>query len=102
MERNAEEKTAFQILKEALVSVKSLVHYNPKLPAELDHDLTSVGIGAIPSHVFPDGTEIPISIASELWLKQKRITNKSSEKLLVLSGESTRSLTAISTCKSSH
>jgi len=51
-------------LKHHLSSAEVLVHYNPKTPLKLDCDASSVGIGAVLSHVQPDGTEKPIAYAS--------------------------------------
>jgi len=41
-----------------------LAHYNPKLPIRLAADASAYGIGAVTSHVFPDGTERQIAFAS--------------------------------------
>ena len=68
----SEEAKAFQKLKKALVSARVLVHYDPKLPVKLDCDASSVGIEAVLSHVFPDGTEKPISFASRTLTKAEK------------------------------
>ena len=67
-----QEETAFQQLKQALVSRKILVHYDPKLPVKLDCDASSVGIGAVLSHQMKDGTERPIAFASRSLTKAER------------------------------
>ncbi len=50
--------------REAFTSTQVLIHYNPEWPIKLDCDASAVGIGAVPSHVMPDGTERPIAYAS--------------------------------------
>ena len=55
---------AFQELKAKLSSSEVLVHYDEKLPLKLDCDASSYGIGAVLSHVYPDGSERPIAYAS--------------------------------------
>ena len=52
----SQEETAFQKLKEELVSAKVLVHYNPQLPVKLDCDASLTGIGVVLSHQMLDGT----------------------------------------------
>ena len=57
-------ESAFEEAKEALVSSKVLTHYDPKLPLTLAGDASAYGIGAVISHIFPDGSEHPIAFAS--------------------------------------
>lgn len=45
-------------------SAEVLVHYDPKKDAVLSCDASPNGIGAVPSHHMPDGTERPIGFAS--------------------------------------
>ena len=54
----------FQELKAKLSSSEVLVHYDEKLPLKLDCDASAYGIGAVLSHVYPDGSERPIAYAS--------------------------------------
>ena len=42
-----------------------LVHYDPKLPLRLACDASAYGLGAVLSHVMPDGGERPIAYASK-------------------------------------
>ena len=58
------EMEAFRELKEKLASTQVLIHCNPNLPLKLDCDASSVGLGAVLSHVIQDGTERPIAYAS--------------------------------------
>ena len=56
--------TAFKQAKQQLISAKVLTHYNPELPLRMASDASAYGIGAVISHVLPDGSEKPISFAS--------------------------------------
>ena len=55
---------AFWMAKDQLVSAEVLTHYNPDLPIHMAADASAYGIGAVISHVQPDGSERPISFAS--------------------------------------
>ena len=55
---------SFEAIKRALVSTDVLIHYNPKWQLKLDCEASSVGLGAVLSHILPDGTERPIHFAS--------------------------------------
>ncbi len=50
--------------KEKLSSSTVLVHYDPSLPIKMVSDASAYGIGAVISHVYPDGSERPIAFAS--------------------------------------
>lgn len=45
-------------------SSRVLTHYDPKLPLNMAADDSAYGVGAVLSHVFPDGSERPIAFAS--------------------------------------
>ncbi|KAF8790114.1 hypothetical protein HNY73_005187 [Argiope bruennichi] len=51
----AECETAFKALKQEIASDRILCHYDPKLPLVLQTDASPVGIGAVSSHIMPDG-----------------------------------------------
>ena len=55
-----EEQRAWKNLKELLSSETVLTLYNQNLPLKLDTDGSSTGLGAVLSHITPDGTERPI------------------------------------------
>ena len=55
---------AFKQAKESLVSSKVLAHYDAKLPIKLAADASAYGVGAVISHVYPDGSEHPVAFAS--------------------------------------
>lgn len=52
---------AFTTLKDLLTSDQVLAPYNPSLPLVLSADASPYALGAVLSHVFPDGTERPIT-----------------------------------------
>ena len=60
----ASEQKAFKALKQLLSSDRVLTFYNPKLPLKLDTDAALGGIGAVLSHVMPNGEERPIEFIS--------------------------------------
>ncbi|XP_058128391.1 uncharacterized protein K02A2.6-like [Anopheles ziemanni] len=56
---------SFKRVKEQVQSEKCLVHYTPELPVLLATDASPYGVGAVLSHVYPDGSERPIQFASQ-------------------------------------
>ena len=54
----------FKEAQERLVSSQVLVHYNSNLPIVLAGDAFGYGVGAVISHITPDGREHPIAFAS--------------------------------------
>ena len=73
---------AFQQAKDALTSSQVLFHYNPTLPIKLAADASAYGIGAVISHVLPDGNEKPIALHPEHLCKLNVITLKLRKKPL--------------------
>lgn len=59
------QQTAFQELKDTIINAVQLVHYQSDIPLRLATDASKYGIGAVISHVYPDGSEHPISFASK-------------------------------------
>ena len=65
-------KTAFGQTKQILASSQILTHYDPALPLRLAGDASAYGIGAVISHVLPDGSEKPIAFASRSLSSSER------------------------------
>ena len=63
---------AFKQLKQLIVSAPVLTHYDPKLPVVLDADASAYGIGAVISHIFPNGEERNIAFSSRTLSKAER------------------------------
>ena len=63
---------AFQQLKEQLPSDQVLVHYDSALPIRLACNASQYGVGAVISHVMPDGTECLIAYISKTLYKAER------------------------------
>ena len=63
---------SFIELKEALTSATVLTYFDPKLPIALACDASSIGIGAVIYHIYPDGTERPIAYASKTLSSAER------------------------------
>ena len=63
---------AFSRAKQALASSSVLVHYDPTLPLTLAADASAYGLGAVISHVYPDGTERPVAYASRTLTSSER------------------------------
>ena len=68
----AEQRKAFDTLKNVLSSDRVLVQYNPDLPVKVDSDASKSGLGAVISHILPDGSERPIEYASRSLNKAEK------------------------------
>ncbi|CAM1324956.1 Uncharacterised protein r2_g3383 [Pycnogonum litorale] len=66
------EQHAFQHSKALLQSSDLLVHYDPAKPVRLSCDASPYGIGAVLSHVLPNGEDKPISYASRTLSPSER------------------------------
>ena len=58
------QQEAFEKSKMMLQSSHVLVHFDPGLPMRVSCDASPYGIGAVLSHIMPDGTERPVAFAS--------------------------------------
>lgn len=56
---------SFQAVKRQMQAETCLVHYSPELPLVLATDASPYGVGAVLSHIYPDGSERPIQFASQ-------------------------------------
>ena len=84
---NAECQEAFNQAKIALSSSTILVHYDPEMPITLAGDASAYGIGAVISHILPDGTERPIAFASRtLSSSEKNYSQIEKEALSLIFG----------------
>ena len=63
---------SFEKAKEALMSSKVLMHYNPSMPIRMSGDASAYGIGAVIAHVLPDGSECPVAFASRTLTPSER------------------------------
>lgn len=59
-------------VKESLVSSRVLAHYDPKLPISLATDASAYGLGAVISHITPQGEEKPVAFASRTLTPAER------------------------------
>lgn len=57
-------ETAFNKIKEEIISERVLIHFDPLKPLILATDASPTGLGAVLSHKLPDGSERPIAFAS--------------------------------------
>ena len=63
---------SFQKLKDQLSSDQVLAHYDSTLPVHLACDVSQYGVGAVISHLMPDGMECPIAHGSRTLTKAER------------------------------
>ena len=78
---------AFQQAKENLIKAPILAHYDPDLPIVLAGDASNYGLGAVISHVMPDGSEQPVAFASRtLTNSEKNYSQVEKEALSLIFG----------------
>ena len=63
---------AFTEAKHMITSEQVLTHYDPALPDRLACDASSTSIGAVLSHVMPDGSKRPVVFAFQSLTKTER------------------------------
>ena len=63
---------AFQEIKQLIASDLVLVHFNPELPLTLSCDASPYGLGAVLSHIMPNGVERPVAYASRTLTTAER------------------------------
>ncbi|XP_026529758.1 uncharacterized protein K02A2.6-like, partial [Notechis scutatus] len=66
------EERSFQKVKDLLTSDAVLMQYNETLPINITSDASPFGVGAILSHVLPNGNEAPIAYFSRTLSKAER------------------------------
>lgn len=82
-----EQEESFQQIKKHIVEASQLVHYRRDYPLVLATDASQHGIGAVLSHIYPDGSEQPIAFASKTLDKhQMRYSQVEKEALSVIFG----------------
>ena len=77
----AEQKAAFQSLKDLLCTDTVLAHFDPSLPIGISCDASECGLGAVLFHRYPDGSERPISNVSKTLTDTQRSTVKFRKRL---------------------
>ena len=78
---------AFKNIKDLICKEGILCHYDPSKPRTLACDASSYGIGAVISHVSPDGVEKPIAFASHtMALAERNDSQVEREALAVIFG----------------
>lgn len=77
----------FRKVKIRMQDKQVLCHFNPKLPLVLATDASAYAVGAVLSHIFPDGSERPIQFASQtLTDVQKRYSQIDKEAYGIIYG----------------
>ena len=69
---DVKQQEAFGTLKSKLISTPILEIYDGQLPVKLDCDASNYGVGAVLSHVYPNGDEKPVAYASRTLNKSEK------------------------------
>ena len=78
---------AFEQSKKLLLSSQVLVHFDPRLDIRLACDASEYGIGAVLSHLMPDGVEKPVGFVSRnLTEAEKKYSQVEKEALACVVG----------------
>ena len=80
------EQNAFSEAKRLITSEKVLAHFTPELPLILTCDVSSVGIGAILSHRYGDGSEKPVGFVSRSLSEAEQMSQVEREALALVFG----------------
>ena len=81
------EKNAFDRLREALASTDVLVPYHTDLLISIETDASATGLGAVISHIMPDGRDRPIEYASRtLSVAERKYSQIEKEALGIIWG----------------
>lgn len=79
-----EDCVAFQDIKLLMASETVLTHFKPALAVTLACDASPYGLGAVLSHVLPDGTEQPIAYATRTLSSAENYSQIDKEALVVV------------------
>lgn len=69
---NRECQKSFNTIKKDIISDNVLIHYSRDMPLRLACDASQNGIGAVLSHILPDGSDRPISFISRVFSKAEK------------------------------
>ncbi|XP_038064022.1 uncharacterized protein K02A2.6-like [Patiria miniata] len=75
---------AFEKAKSLITADEVLTHYDPDLPVKLACDASPYGLGAVMSHVMPDGSERPVAYASRTLTTAERNYSQIDKEALAL------------------
>ena len=75
---------AMETAKQLLTASNLLTHYDAILPLKLAADASQYGLGAVISHVLPDGVERPVAFASRSLLSSERNYSQIDKEALAL------------------
>ena len=64
--------TAFDHLKQKLSNAPVLTRFSDELPLKLDTDESNYGVGAVNSHIYPNGEERAIAFANRTLNQSER------------------------------
>ena len=68
----AVEEKSFDAVKKLIHSSRVLTHFNPQLPLIVACDASPIGLGAVLSHRFPDGSDRPVAFVSRTLTTTER------------------------------